>query len=152
MADQEPPRNQLVEEIEREHAFLSTELGRLRELLACGQDVAHCNSCNAQKQDSCQNGIDGFLMEFLIFMRQHFAHEDKSMRKENSPADVHDAFESHITAHADMMENLTVAIRSPTVRHQGEKLVALIEHWLDDHIRTHDLFLLDWLRQQAAKA
>jgi hemerythrin len=150
--DRSSPKHLVVAEIEREHSFLSAELARLRELLSCGQMVEHCKFCHSHKRAHCQNGIDGFLMEFLIFMQQHFAHEDSSMRKADITADVREAFEQHIEAHADMMEHLTNAIRSATARHQSQELVDLIERWLREHITTHDMHLLDWLKQQPDQA
>lgn len=150
--DRSSPKQLVVAEIEREHSFLSAELGRLRALLACGHAVEHCHACHAGKRASCQNSIDGFLMEFLIFMQQHFAHEDGWLRKLRALAATPAAFDLHIEAHADMMTRLTNAIRSATARHQGGELMGLIEAWLDEHITVHDKGLLAWLQQQPEPA
>jgi len=143
-----PLTTQVIAEIEREHAFLIVELSRLRYMVACILTPENCEYCASQKKRLCQQGISGFYMEFKEYVRQHFALEEEVMRQIDAPTDIQNAFTQHANAHTDMMLQLAQAASSPIIHRQGRELADMIEHWLREHIGTHDALLLDWLGRQ----
>jgi hemerythrin len=126
--------------------FLYAELARLREHVTNTRCSSDCALCPSREKTDCQQEIDGFCLEFIDHVMQHFMTEDDTMRQIPAPPAVVEAFEQHIEAHADMMGELAQAVGAPTPCRQSREVFELIQRWLAEH-GHHDELLRAWLQQ-----
>lgn len=140
----------LIAEIEHEHGVLLKQLERLHTMLPCPQGDPDCQPCGDGQLYACQDVIDDFYVELVNYMLEHFSREDKIMRNVDCHPDQRDRFREHSEAHASMMEQLAATVGALLPLHDKLSLLMLIEHWLHEHIATHDAPLIDWLNTQTA--
>lgn len=137
-----------VEIIDGEHAVLKQFINTLDALLPCPADKPDCGLCPRNTLDSCRDKFDGYFEHLLTFVQDHFRYEEARMRQlEEDHAFLHEAFESHREAHGDLIQVLAETIGiDPNPASERGSLLCMIETWLQDHLHTHDAFLLARLR------
>jgi hemerythrin len=137
-----------AEIIDGEHALLKQFSDTLDTLLPCPADKPDCSLCTRNPPDTCREKFEGYFEHLLTFMQDHFRNEDARMRQlEEDHAFLHEAFESHREAHADLIETLVQTIAENICPARGrQSLTRMFESWLQDHLHRHDMLLLDSLR------
>lgn len=140
----------LIAEIEHEHAALLQHLERLHALLPCPGGTTDCGPCGADRAQACQDEVDGFYLDLVNFMLEHFTHEDRIMRRAEPVSGLREAFAMHSEDHAVMMERIAAAVGSAMPVDDKLSLMQVVRNWLHEHISHHDALLLHWLHGQEA--
>ncbi len=134
--------------IDREHRMLLTCLGGLQRLCIDLDNMADCMSCSAARRHDCEQHLVAMLGDLLAFILDHFQSEEKVMRDSLMLAFDQAICEAHMEDHANIstrVQQIVMALEpNKTVVHLRE-LKALIERWIVNHIRLHDLLLVRWI-------
>ena len=119
----------LAREMEREHALILEELGRLEAMAASG-DVAVA---------------DDALLRLIEYALEHFMREEGAMRQIGLVEDGRARFAAHVEDHANMMETLRRIASEKPAQQQIVDVARFVRRWVEDHIRRHDVELLGYL-------
>lgn len=98
--------------IENEHALLEKFLSDLRQACACSNldKFLDCNTCDHEKQTSCQGRLPSFLYHVIDLAAKHFEHEEAIMLSRPHVTEQYKYFRIHQQAHADIMQKLNALV------------------------------------------
>lgn len=139
----EQPRTGIAA-IDLEHVHLLEFESRLINFCAnAARDGAHCG---AEKLEQCNEAVTELFSEILVFMVEHFRHEEKLMA--GLPADF---VIGHRLAHSEISRSFSrLAYRDEQqpLLAMPDDLSRIIGAWLRDHIREWDLPLATLLHER----
>ncbi len=134
--------------IDREHRMLLTCLNGLQRLCIDLDNMADCTSCSGERRRDCEQHLVAMLGDLLAFILDHFQTEEKIMRDSLMLTFDQEVCEAHMEDHANIstrVQQIVMALEpNKTVVHLRE-LKVLIERWIANHIRLHDLSLVRWI-------
>lgn len=130
--------------VHEEHRLLQEKLDAIKAL--CPSAVTRCSSdCSMQVRNDCFNSLSEHLGALLVFMVQHFAHEERMMLKLPPTLDV----TVHVQAHRAAHTQISVAANQCASLFDRENPAAsasalcdLISGWLRQHMLDYDAMLL----------
>lgn len=139
---------QVADVIDREHEMLQTFLDELEKLMPCPISKLDCKICPQTTIATCVEQFERYCEHLLTYMQDHFRYEENKMHLlEEDQHFLRDAFESHREAHGDLIQVLSETISMDCNPASGRRsLLSIIDIWLEDHLNTHDAFLLNQLR------
>jgi hemerythrin-like metal-binding protein len=121
--------------IDKEHEYLLDLVDRLKRMCNYGPD--DCEKCGYEKWKGCDGMVCDMMGELLIYMLEHFRHEEKLMT--DAPSILK---ELHIEDHANLSKHLADALRNNDPGRtllRPSDLENEISQWLGRHITKHDV-------------
>lgn len=135
--------NPLVDE---EHATLRRMIAGLHRTCPDFHCKDSCHGCGHGNQEACEQHLSNCLEDLLHMMVFHFHSEESLMRQIGFAQKEHEAFNDHVEAHAALSGELcsmTMKLGNhPPVR-QMAHVAEVISNWLEDHIQTYDLPMVE---------
>lgn len=134
--------------IDREHRMLMTCLDGLRRLCFDMHGMADCSTCSTERRNECEQHLVGMLGDLIAFILDHFQTEEKIMRDSLMLMLDRDVCEAHMEDHANIstkVQQIVMALDPNFTVVRLRELEALIQRWIENHIRLHDLLLVRWI-------
>lgn len=124
-----------IESIDAEHAQL---LSFQQQLIAfCPFQTCEGSDCDESRRAECNAAMTELFSDILIFMVDHFRHEERMMHGMASGHVI-----GHRVAHEEISRRLSLLadrkVAAPLLATPAE-LQEVVGHWLRDHIREWDL-------------
>lgn len=138
-----PPPTTGHPEIDREHAVLLGLLRQLEDVCALSpKPSAACTGCAPAQRLACEFSLIDVLGKVLGYTVDHFAFEEKAMRRLPESRERLAHCGAHIEDHeriAAELRDLALSIQSPDIIRSGRELQAVIRRWLGAHMLTFDV-------------
>ena len=131
--------------IDEEHRRLRQLLAEVRGICAEYDRKDTCAGCSEGKVAGCERQLIACLTEILGFMMEHFRGEERILKAKCQTEVEKGLFAQHVEAHVDLIERAVMVTTlddlQRTVRHIVDA-VAILDHWLTDHIERFDVPML----------
>jgi hemerythrin len=131
--------------IDEEHRQLRLLLAEVQGICAEYDRKDTCAGCSEGKVANCERQLIACLTEILGFMIEHFRGEECILKARCQTEVEKGHFAQHVEAHVDLIERAatvtTLDDLERTVRHIADA-VAILDHWLTDHIERFDVPML----------
>ncbi len=131
--------------VDDEHRHLRQQIERLRSICAEYETRQTCQGCASEKISRCESVLLECISDLLAYMVDHFRAEENLMKRRGINQAHRERYLVHTEDHADIANHVAQLThpRDPglTVKTIAET-TALISHWLDRHIVSHDVPML----------
>jgi len=135
-------------EVDAEHRLLLRFLERLRNVCANFDKADDCEACSR----ACLRGCDTVLIEtlgdLLMFLVDHFRTEEDLMRTERVNLVDREICELHKEDHAAIshaVQKIAADLDPMKTATHIRQLHKLLENWVTNHIRLHDVLLIQMI-------
>lgn len=135
-------------EIDNEHRLLLRAIEGLRNICDRFEDAADCQGCAHVGARGCDNFLVETLGDLLMFLVDHFRNEEDLMRVGRVSIVDRELCERHKEDHAAIshaVQEIIGALAPQRTVDHIRRLHSLLENWVCNHIRLHDMVLVGML-------
>ena len=137
--------------IDFEHQLLLNSMASLRQVCTGFSANEGCESCVANSRFECEGSLVSLLGDLLVFMMDHFQHEERLMRDSLLMMVDRDLCEAHMEDHAAIsgkVQQIIARLNPMRISALIRELDALLHGWLTHHVSLHDLWLVRWTERE----
>lgn len=141
-------------EIDNEHRLLLRAIEGLRSICEKFEGAGDCQGCPHASSRGCDNFLVETLGDLLMFLVDHFRNEEDLMRIGRVSLIDRELCERHKEDHAAIshaVQDIVGALAPQRTADHIRRLHTLLENWVSNHIRLHDMVLVRLLAPQVAQ-
>jgi hemerythrin-like metal-binding protein len=127
--------------LEAEHDRVRQIAQQLPKFCVRTEEHTPCTSCGSLLVSQCANAVTNSLVVLQSFSTMHFAHEETIMRMACPGHDFEHRFGAHIADHAALTAQLARISNQQSSTSPASmigELAQLVQHWLRNHMASHD--------------
>ena len=141
-------------EIDQEHRLLLRTIEELRSICTKFEGEADCRGCSHAAARGCDNHLVETLGDLLMFLVDHFRTEESMMKVGRVSLIDRELCERHKEDHAAIshaVQQIIAALDPHLTVNHIRRLHQLLESWVANHIRIHDMVLVQLLAPAVAR-